>query len=104
MKARKLDPTNCTLLELVRSRTGRSLRAAQVVAFILAWGQTRERLGRTPTVEEYAADWHAPLSSAYRERAYFREAFPGLDNPDQVLDVMPGGKRERFDASELVAA
>jgi hypothetical protein len=99
--ARKLDPSNCTLLELAYAQTGSMLRAAQIVAFVIAWGQTRDRLGRSPSVEDYAADWKQPIRSAYREQARFRAAFPGLDSPDPVLDVMEG---QRLDATSLGVA
>jgi hypothetical protein len=106
LKRRKVDPHNCTLLELAYARTGRMLTAARVLAFVVAWAVVREELGREPTVEEYAEWWREPERTAYDQLETFREVFPGARYPGAVLDRLQGAsvERSKLDWGELVAA
>lgn len=89
-----------TLVEAVHQRTGSFLRTGQIVAFINAWAVARDKLGREPTVEEYAAYWKQPRRSAYREQARFREAFPDYESPSEVIDAaVPVGRRRTREAT-----
>jgi hypothetical protein len=90
-----------TLLELCVRRVG-FRRGARVGAFVVAWGVARRELGRRPTVEEYAAYWKQPRTSAFREQEWFREAFPECETPDPLLDLMEReGLGERLDPRRL---
>lgn len=96
---KQLDPANCSLLELVYAQTRSLRKSAQVVAFVLAWQKTAERLGRAPSIEEYAEDWNQSRATAFREQARFREAFPKLDDPAPIIERM--GDSARIDATGL---
>lgn len=82
----KIDPANCTLLELALLQTRSHLKAARLAAYVIAWGRCRADLGHDPTTEEYAEWWGQSVRTAYRELALFREAFPTLDNPGPLVD------------------
>lgn len=82
---RELDLRRCSLLELAVARTGSMIGGAKVAAFVWAWGQVRDELGRNPSMEEYAAYWREGRSTAYRHQAAFREVFPGLEDPGPVI-------------------
>lgn len=103
---KRIDPTNATLLELVYARTGSLRRTVQVAGFILAWGIARRELGRAPKMDEYAAYWKTTRRTAFREQARFREAFPELDNPGPICDVLERARAEETavgDFGELAA-
>jgi hypothetical protein len=104
LKKRPLDPTNATVLEVAYARTGSMIKAGRIVAFVAAWGIVRRDLGRTPTVDEYAAGWKVPRSTSYKHLGEFRACF-GLDTPDPILDRL-GDRVEvgRGDLSGLVTA
>jgi hypothetical protein len=109
MKLRKkIDLSNCTLLELAYARTGSYLKAGKLVAYVVSWGVARRELGHSPTKEEYAEFWSMNLRQAYYEQARFREAFPMLESPDRLLQMMDaqgaGAGTSGFDAADLVAA
>lgn len=106
MKPRKLDVSNCTLIELAYARTGSMLKAARVVAFVVAWGQARDAAGGPITVDDYAAYWKESRSTAFRHRGEFRDVFPNLDTPEPIIELW---ERERAAAHQkldlsLVAA
>jgi hypothetical protein len=106
LRRRKVDPTDCTLLELAYGRTGSMLKAARVLAFVTAWDVVRRDLGRAPTVDEYAAWWKESRSTAFGHQAEFREVF-GVDTPDVILDLVEdqgGVQRARIDWGHLAAA
>lgn len=99
---RKIDLTNCTLLELAYARTGSMLKAARVSSFAVAWSVVRADLGRAPSVDEYAAWWKEPRATAYRHRDEFRQV-TGLDTPDPIIDQWEAARRDqRVDLSGLV--
>lgn len=77
-----------TVLEAAYRATGSFRKAGKIGVFVEAWGISRRRLGRTPTVEEYAADWGIDRATAFREQQLFRETFPKLKTPDPILDKL----------------
>lgn len=94
-----------TLVELCVKRTGKHLAGARLAAFIVTWGVCRDKLGRTPSVEEYADWWGQPYATAYREQQLFREAFAPLKTPDPVLEHMAQeGLGEVVDPDQLQPA
>ena len=100
MKRRRIDPSNCTLLELVYAQTGSLRKSAQVTAYISAWAVARRELGRDPSVEEYAEYWRESRRTAFRDQERFRQAFPNLDTPGPIVDVMEtagAGQADRLD-------
>jgi hypothetical protein len=107
LRRKKFDPSSCSLIELCFAATGGYRKAAHLVAYIAAWGVVRDKLGRAPSVEEYADWWHQSHRNAYYEQARFREAFPRLDNPERLLQLMEAQGASQtgcIDVSELVAA
>jgi len=100
---KRFDPTNATLLELVYARTGSLRRTVQVAGFILAWGVVRRELGHAPTMHEYAQYWKTTPRTAFREQKRFREAFPELDNPGPVCDVLERAQSKETAVGDLTA-
>lgn len=106
LKRRKVDPSNASVLELAYARTGSMLKASRVVAFVIAWGTTRQELGRRPSVEEFADYWGESRPTAYRQQALFRQVFDRCETPDPVLDLMEAQKAAagaRIDFGEVLA-
>lgn len=94
-----------SLIEIAYRRTGSMLRAARVVAFIHAWGVVRRELGRTPTMDEYAAYWKEPRRTAYKHLGEFRECFDLCQWPDPVLDALDQARdADRLSVRGLVGA
>ena len=86
---KKRKPT--TLIEIAVARHG-FRRGMTVVSFVVAWGIARElwaedHPGDPFTIEEYATWWKISRSTAYREQAWFREAFPNEVTPDRFTDL-----------------
>lgn len=106
MKPRKkYDPRNATLIEHCYARTGSILKASRLAWFVQAWGIARRDLGRPPSIEEYAEWWGESRATAYRAQALFREAFPGNDTPDAMLDLIAAAEAaEPVDLSRLAPA
>lgn len=75
-----------SVIEAAYRATGSYRRAGKIGAFVSGWGITRRRLGRTPTIDEYAAEWGIDRATAFREQQLFRETFPKLKTPDPILD------------------
>jgi hypothetical protein len=90
------------LLRIAASHVGlrRGLRA---LGFMVAWDMCREALGHEPDVQEYAAWWKEATSTAYRDMALFKEAFPGEDTPSRLLDLAPQPVEVRSLGSLVVA-
>ena len=84
----KKSSNEMTVLEAAYRATGSLRKAGKIGAFVTAWGITRSRLGRSPSVEEYAADWKVDRRTAFREQQLFRSAFPGLQTPDPIVDKL----------------
>lgn len=81
------------------------LKAARIVAFILAWGQLRDELDREPTVADYIEVWGEKRSTAFKHLQEFREVFDRCDTPSPVLDAMPERQpSQRGSWTPLVAA
>jgi hypothetical protein len=76
-----------TLQQLASARIGQ-IAGAKVVAFIVQWAVTEEALGHAPTLDEFADWWHASRSTAFREQARFREAFPAETTPQRLIDLL----------------
>jgi len=91
------------MIEVAYAGTGSMLRAARVVAFVLAWGTVREDLGREPTVIEYCAFWKEPHRTAYDQLHLFRQVF-NVDFPGPVLDQVGAGASSKYDLRGVVAA
>lgn len=91
-------------MEVLYAQTGSLRTAAKISAYIVAWGVARRELGHDPTVEEYAELWRENVRTAYREQAAFREAFPQLENPGPLCDVMERRSSARADFGSLVPA
>jgi hypothetical protein len=45
-------------------------------------------LGYPPTIEEYADWWGTSRSTAFREQARFRDAFPDETTPERVVQLL----------------
>lgn len=84
----KFDLSNATIIEVAYAKTGSMLKAARVVAFVLAWSAVRDELGREPTMQEYMDHWREHRSTAYKHLAEFREVFTKCEFPGQVLDEL----------------
>jgi hypothetical protein len=76
-----------TLQELAATRVG-LIRSMKVVTFIVSWGIACEAIGQPLTLEEYADWWKESRSTAFREQAVFREAFPGETTPQRIVDLL----------------
>lgn len=94
-----------TVLEAAYRATGSMRKAGKIGAFVTGWGVTRNRLGRSPSVDEYAADWKIDRRTAFREQELFRAAFPGLQTPDPILDALEAKRAiGRIDFERIQAA
>jgi hypothetical protein len=60
------------------------VKGAQVMTFILQWGLLQDKLGREPTMEEYAEYAIVKRAQAFRRKALFRECFPTVDSPTPI--------------------
>jgi len=77
-------------------------RAFRVLTFMAAWDRARTALGKRPiTLQEYSTWWRENERTAYREQALFREAFPGEDTPERLLDLAMAQWQERRGVSGL---
>jgi hypothetical protein len=55
---------------------------------MVEWQIARDQLGRESiTLAEFREWWRISERTAYRDQAYFREAFPGETTPDRLLDA-----------------
>jgi hypothetical protein len=84
-------------------------KTVRVMAFVSAWGICTEALGRPPaSIEEYAGWWTEGFSTACRERAMFREAFPGESTPERMWERVKAHRAElaesKREAREFVTA
>jgi hypothetical protein len=71
-------------------------KAFRVLTFMAAWDRARRAMRHeTLTLAEYADWWKVPESTAYREQALYRQAFPGESTPDRLLDAAEGQWVER---------
>lgn len=87
-RRRKIDPTNATLLEVAFAATGSKLKAARIAALVVTWSMTRDKLGREPTITEYAREWKEERSTVYRQIEQLREVFPKATDPGDVLRLV----------------
>jgi len=78
--------TRPTLAAAAASRVG-TLSAGRVIGFMVSWSICRDALGHSPSIEEYTEFWGEHERTVYRHQARFREAFPGEDTPDRLLDA-----------------
>lgn len=65
-----------------------AIKSARVIAFVLSWGIAAEAVGHPLTLEEYADWWKDSRSTAFREQALFREAFPGEKTPQRIVELL----------------
>jgi len=105
---RKVDPTNCTLLEYAYGRTGSYRKAMRVGTLVTSWLIARRDLDASSlTMDQYIEHWREKRSTAYKYREEFREVF-GHDDVDQVVDAIEAQRHPvetgRFDLTGLVAA
>lgn len=75
-----------TWIEVAVSNAG-FRKANTALVWAMCWAIVREVIADDPTVEQVADWWSTPYRTAYREQAAFREAFPTLDSPTQMLDA-----------------
>jgi hypothetical protein len=92
-----------TLFEAARQRVG-IRRAAQALAFMMQWAMVRDELGREPSLDEYREFWKVGRSTAFREQAQFRQAFPGETSPSRLLDIASSQWDARKGVASLGAA
>lgn len=79
-------------------------RAFRVLTFMAAWDRARKAMRRERiTLQEYAEWWRETERTAYRDQALFRQAFPGEDTPDHLLDLAEGQWVERHGIKGLGA-
>jgi hypothetical protein len=76
-----------SVLDLVVGRVG-ARRGYRVGTFLVSWSIVYQALGRAPSIEEYGDWWKLSRSTAFREQALFREAFPGEHDPERVVVAM----------------
>lgn len=69
------------------TRTVGVRKAYRVVAFVVAWEIARTELGDEMTVDEYADYWKVSRATGFREQQAFREAFPMLVTPNELIDL-----------------
>lgn len=75
-----------TWLQVAVVRVG-MFKGASAISWALAWGATREVIGRAPNAEDVAYVWGLSVSTAYRYQSSFRKAFPELDDPAPYVDI-----------------
>ena len=85
MALRRRQPR--TLQEFAAKNVG-AIKSARVIAFVLSWGIAAEAVGHPLTLEEYADWWKDSRSTAFREQALFREAFPGEKTPQRIVELL----------------
>jgi hypothetical protein len=85
---RRIDPTNARLLEVAYAATGSKLKAARVAALVTTWAMTRNKLGRDPTVIEYAREWGEDRTTVYKQLDLMRQVFPKASDPNDVLRLV----------------
>jgi hypothetical protein len=85
--ARRRAAKRTTLQQLAAARVGQ-VKGAKVVAFIVMWAIAEEALGHPPTLDEYSEWWHESRSTAFREQARFRDAFPAEATPQGLVDSL----------------
>lgn len=90
---KKVDPTNARLLEVAYAATGSKLKAGRVAALVMTWAMTRKKLGREPTITEYAAEWGENRTTVWRQIELMREVFPKADTPNDVLRLVDEQRR-----------
>jgi hypothetical protein len=102
--AKSFDIRHTNLLEVAYARTRSFRKAAVVGEFVVSWAMTRARLGREPSIDQFAADWKVSARTAYRQLAVFREVFPEPTTPGQVCDLIAHGAGGRVDLASAVPA
>jgi hypothetical protein len=81
------SPSNVPLMRLCLDRSGSFLRASKLVAFTIAWGSASAEVPDL-TVSTYAEYWGQNIRSASREMRLFKQSFPELDTPSDLLAMM----------------
>lgn len=71
-------------------------RRERIMVLIQQWDHLADDLGRPPSVEEYAARWGVPVSSAYRLFAEFRDTFPTELDPGRLVGLLWDGLSEPY--------
>lgn len=69
---------------VVSARRAGTVKAGKLMGFAVCWASTHAKLGRIPTVEEYADDWATSRATAYREQARWREYWPEFATPSDL--------------------
>jgi hypothetical protein len=85
-----------TLIQIAQENVGtrQSIRAYR---FVVTWWMFLDVLGRPPAnIEEYARLTGVSIATAYRELKVFREAYPGHETPDDLLEDIPKAIRDRM--------
>lgn len=86
MKTRSQLATAAQSIASIQKKVG-TLRASQVLSFLMQWAVTMSKNDWQPiSVEDLAADWKVPRSTAFRWAVIYREAFPEEHLPnDRIL-------------------
>lgn len=84
-------------LEVAVARGG-VRKGSDTMAFAMCWAVTEQKLGRAPTVEEYAVEWKVSSRTVFRELATFRDVWPEFNDPSGLLDAMRRSGAEYFSA------
>lgn len=97
------DQSGRPLLVVASERVG-VRKAFKVLTFMATWDRARRAMRKQAlTLDEYADWWKEPRSTSFRHQALFREAFPGEETPDRLLDMAEGQWIERKGVSALGA-
>lgn len=85
-----------TLVEMLMER-GLSLpKAMTVCRWVALWGVVREGTGREPSsVDEVVALTKVPRRTAFRWQAAFRDAFPEMQSPAVLWEVVKADTKGR---------
>ncbi|MBJ7473333.1 MAG: hypothetical protein JHD16_18645 [Solirubrobacteraceae bacterium] len=93
------DRKGLTLYGIAAARVGKR-RARDVLQFMVQWQIAMDALGAEDlTVAQYAEWWGESPTTAFRYQSWFREAFPGQQNPTYALSLA----RAVWDASKGVS-
>jgi hypothetical protein len=81
-----------SLAKLAARRVG-PVKGGRAIAFMWQWALWRETTGAPPAsitqdVTDYADWWRESERTVWRHLELYREAFPGEQTPDRILDLV----------------
>jgi hypothetical protein len=76
---------------LVLSKASEDALGAEVLAYIQEWGWLVDKLGRSPTFEEYAERWETDLATVRNRNDQFAGLFPSEETPERIWNLLWSG-------------